>query len=178
MKAKVTLALLLLLAAAMLAGCGVMNTEPTVLPTEDGPAETAALPEDTTGAEPVQETAVTEASSPEETESPPVPVETPYGTLYYQARWEGTMLTQQTQTGDALCVSFLAELEGVQYPLFSVTIGGAEANAGSIADSEGTLRNVFAAMEELGDLSALTDAQRDILYAMQEEINFVVNKIN
>lgn len=169
---------LLLLTATMLVGCGVRNTEPTVLPGEDGPAETAALPEDTTCAEPVQDTAATEASSPEETEPAPIPVETPYGTLYYQARWEGTMLTEQTQTDDALCISFIAEMEGVQYRLFSVTIGGTEANAGSIADSEGTVRNVFVAMEELGDLSALTDAQRDILYAMQEEINFVINKIN
>lgn len=161
-----------LLLAALLSGC-------------TAPAQTKPQPPETTASPTIQAEvpAQTEAVLPEastaarETEPAPIPVETPYGTLYHQARWEGMLRTEQTMTDDVLCVTFFAELEGGSYRLFSVTIGGAEANAGTLCDGEGTCRNVFAVMEEPGDLSGLSDDQKDTLYALQEEINFVLDKL-
>lgn len=131
-----------------------------------------------TGTEPRKEPAEeTHQTQPVETEPASVEVETPFGSLYYQAQWQELMRTEQEQTDDGVIVRFLAELDGTEYPLFTVTVGGSEANAGRITDAAGTGRNVFVELADPGDLSGLTEEVKNYLYAMQEEINYVIQKI-
>lgn len=174
MKGKTT-AVACLLLAMLLSGCKAEHPDQTVTTHTPAISTQTSLPEETV--EVPQEHAAAESAPVPETEPEPVAVETPYGTLYYQHRWDGIVQTEQNMTENVLCVTFFAEIEGTQYRAFSVIIGGPEANAGRIRDGEGAERNVCVSMEDLGDLSALTDDQRDMLYALQEEINFVTDKL-
>jgi hypothetical protein len=173
MKRKTAAMVCLLMMTALLTGCADRNPQQTVPPTESTHAPAVQtlppmeIPEETTA----------ESTAAPETEPQPIPVETPYGTLYYQPQWEGLLLTEQTMTDDVLCVTFLTRIGEQEYQLFRISIGVPEANAGTICDREGNRRNVQVSMEELGDLSALTDDQKNMLYALQEEINFVIDKL-
>ncbi len=165
--------LMSLLLAAVLSGCAAEDQK-QMLPSQgstSAPAAQTASPTRT------PEETIAQSTALPETEPQPIPVETPYGTLYHQSQWEGLLLTEQTMTDGVLCVTFLAEIDGTGYRLFQVTIGGPEANAGTICDGEGTRRNVLVQVEELGALAELTGEQRNMLYAMQEEINFVIDKL-
>ena len=107
-----------------------------------------------------------------------VPVETVYGTLYYQDQWIDYMVVQQQQSGNTLTVKFQAQIADVVYSLFTLTIGEpTEAAIGKITDGSGTKRDVVASMDELGDLSELSEEEKNRLYAMQEDINFVIENL-
>ena len=170
-KTAVTVCLLLLI--TLITGCGDPSPKQTVPPAEStyGPAAQTLPP-----VEVPEETAAESTAAPE-TEPQPIAVETPYGTLYHQPQWEGFLLTEQTMNDDTLCVTFLTRLEDREFRLFRVVIGDVDANAGTICDGEGNRRNVQVIMEDLGDLSALTEDQKNQLYALQEEINFVIDKL-
>ena len=170
---KTAVMVCLLMTTILLTGCGERNPQQTVPPAEStyAPAVQTLPPLEIT------EDTIPESTAAAETEPQPVPVETPYGTLYYQPQWEGILLTEQTMTDDVLCVTFLTRMEEQEFRLFRIMIGVPEANAGTICDEEGNRRNVQVSMEELGDLSALTDDQKNVLYALQEEINFVIDKL-
>ena len=165
-----------ILLLSLLSGCGIADRTQTVPPaTDDLVVSTQqTVPDgiyyDDTAAEQTQPT--------EETQPQPIAVQTPLGTLYYDACWVEMMRTEQETADQSLVVRFYADLEGQRYDLFSVTIGAAEANAGQITDDRGTSRNVYVTVEDLGDLSALEDEQKNVLYAMQEQINFVIGKLH
>lgn len=174
-KIKITALACCILLASLLAGCGKADIDQAVPPTD---GETVAstqqtLPEGTH----YDDDAAVQPPAAEKTDPDTVGVETPWGTLFYEARWADVMLTEQEQTGDSLYVRFYAEMDGCRYDLFTVTIGADEANAGQITDYRGTARNVFVTMEDPGNLSDLKDEQKNVLYAMQEQINFVIGRL-
>lgn len=173
LKRKTTALAGLLLLTALLIGCVDRNPQQTVPPAESThvPAVQTLPPME------IPEETTAESTAAPETEPQPIPVETPYGTLYYQPQWEGLLLTEQTMTDEVLCVIFRTRIGEQEYQLFRISIGVPEANAGTISDRDGNRRNVQVSMEELGDLSALTEDQKNMLYALQEEINFVIDKL-
>lgn len=168
MKIKRMLACCVLL-VPILAGCAGGGSQSTAGDSSPNPPATQAA---------TAQTPQTEPSYPTEPAPAAVAVETPYGSLYYQEKWADTMVTRQEQTADGLRVSFSTELEGTEYLLFAVTLGGSEANAGLITDEQGTQSNVFVELGDLGDLSSLTQEQKNYLYAIQEDINFLIQKLN
>ena len=104
-----------------------------------------------------------------------VAVNTVYGVLYYQDQWIDYMVVQQEQSATVLTVIFQAEMDGKMYSLFTLTIGSQTGSVvGRITDADGTQRGVVAVMSDLGDISHLTENERNRLYAMQEDINFVI----
>lgn len=107
-----------------------------------------------------------------------VVVSTPYGDLYYQEQWEGYMKTEQVIEGSSVKVCFTAQVGDGNYPLFEVTIGEGEGDAvGQLTDSDGKKRNVYVSVEESIEHAELTDEQQRRLYAMQEDINFVIENL-
>ena len=112
-------------------------------------------------------------SSPEKLDV--TPVQTPMGTLYYQSRWDDWMVVTQEQEEEYLQVDFSAKLEDTEYPLFHVTIGkGRGSLVGQITDAEGTVRDVYIRSEEISRLEDLPEETQSKLYAMQEEINVLI----
>lgn len=105
-------------------------------------------------------------------------IETAYGTLYYPKQWEEYVTTEQQENGDTIVVSFVATLHNTSYRLFEVTIGGTEgAAAGELTDNGGTKRTVYMQVDELEGDPALTATEQNRLYAMQEDLNYLIDHL-
>lgn len=102
-------------------------------------------------------------------------VQTPYGELYYQDQWEEFMRIEQTQEGNVLQVAFEAEINGKRYALFTLSIGGGNGSMiGRVMDSSGVKRDVYAVVHSVAGSTELNENEINRLYAMQEEINYVM----
>ena len=102
-------------------------------------------------------------------------VETPYGELYYQDQWEEFMRVEQTQDGSVLRVAFSADINAKIYALFTLEIGGGTGTKlGQLTDANGTKRTVYATVHTIAEDSELSADELNRLYAMQEDINYVM----
>lgn len=107
-----------------------------------------------------------------------VVIETAYGDLYFPDQWQEFLVTDQTEEDDAITVSFSAEINGETYSLFTVTIGGDEENsAGTLTASDGTQRNVYVQIDEIQESDLLNEGEQNRLYAMQEDINYLLDSL-
>lgn len=107
-----------------------------------------------------------------------IAIETAYGTLYYPDQWEQFIKTEQETVGDTIAVSFSAVIQDTVYPLFEVTIGGTEGTeVGKLTDADGTKRTVYMRMDKLTEDPALTDGEQNRLYAMQEDLNYLIDNL-
>ena len=160
--AKLLVCACALLLAVLLAGCGA----------EQADAET-----DTQKQEP--ELTIRTAEKQEETDSPEsLSVNTDYGTLFYPAQWADLIQTEAEAAGDTIVVSFSTAIGEKTYPLFKVTIGGTEgAEVGQLTDREGTKRTVYMSMDEIEEDPGLTGEERDRLYTMQEDLNYLIDHL-
>ena len=121
---------------------------------------------------PEAETENPESAQSAEEENAMMEVETEYGTLYYPARWKDVLVTAQEKSDEMLTVDFSASVEGKEYRLFQVVIGGQEGNsAGILTDDTGNQRNVQLSVEELAGIEELSEEEQNQLYAMQEGVN-------
>lgn len=182
-----------LLAAALLAGCGKTDTPHPPAESSGTTQATQEMQETqlTQSAQPNQETQPsqeTQATQPTEITEPGASesiedlnvgvVTTPYGTLYYHEQWRTYMQTHQQMEGDTLTVSFLAKINEVEYPLFQVIIGHPDAEPmAQLTDEQGIKRNVYVTVEEYPEYAQLDEGNQRLLYAMQEEVNFVFENI-
>ena len=115
---------------------------------------------------------------PEEIISGEPVVHTEYGDLVYHEQWLGFMKTEQKKEGETLTVSFLGEAEGENYYLFDVIIGTSEeAFVGEITDGSGNKREVYAKFYDLEQYTEIASEDFDRLYAMQEDLNNVINNL-
>ena len=102
-------------------------------------------------------------------------VSTEYGDLYYQYQWKEFMKTEQTKVEDTIVVDFRADIQQGEYQLFRITIGGEQEEVhGKLTDSKGTERNVYVSMNEIVMPEDMSEGEQNRLYAMQEEINYVL----
>lgn len=174
------------LCALLLAGCGAGGTETT--PTTETPTQAEVL-ETTVPTEvtpEVQETtAVVETTAPVETTIPTeavdpnaIVVSTQYGNLQYQDQWREFMVTEESMDGENLTISFRAEINDIQYDLFALTIGVVDdVPVGEITGPDGVKRNVYITLTEIMESDALTEGEQNRLYAMQEDINYVIENL-
>lgn len=106
-------------------------------------------------------------------------VHTAYGDLCYQEQWASFMKTTETTEGEGVVISFETEINGVTYRLFTITIGAENGTyVGVLTDDAGVSRDVYASVEELELAEDLTDTEAHRLYAMQEDINYVIDTLN
>lgn len=128
------------------------------------------------------ETATNETTAQNQDETEYAVVETSYGNLYYAAAWGGPMEVTQSWSGYNLTVSFRTTIREIQYELFDIVIGQADGNpAGTLTDSEGVTRSVYAHMvshEETVAQQGLTGEEANRLYSMQEELNTVLDHLD
>lgn len=168
MKIRVLAGVMSILTLGMLlAGCGGQKEAPPET-AEAVVTEVSELPETTAATEVVLETV------------PPncVIVSTPYGNLQYQDQWHEFMYVDQVQDGENIVVTFSAKFDNGQYPLFALTIGSlGEEPAAQITDAAGVQRGVYVQMMEIVESDVLSDAEQNRVYAMQEDINYVIENI-
>ena len=125
-------------------------------------------------------------TEPEETKpSQPVPpagvcsVETGYGELHFQDRWSPYMQIRQEQEGDVVRVYFMAHLDEKDYPLFDLTIRpepGTDDRL-QLTDASGGKHAVEVNMEESIEHEELDSAGQELLYSMQEQVNFIIENL-
>ena len=107
-----------------------------------------------------------------------VTISTPYGELYYQEQWSEHMRVTQQEDSNYYMVAFAAEFNGMQYPLFELLIGEEVVDpVAKITDANGTKYDVGVNFLELREHPELAEDEQNQLYAMQEDINFVVANI-
>ena len=175
-KKKLLRVLLALLLVAVMTGCS-----------SGGSAQEAQ----TDAAVPATEALTAEAPATEvveETQAPTVPqptvpqncvvVSTAYGNFLYQDQWIEFMRVEQHAEGSNLRVSFSADINNVRYALFELLIGEMDGTPiGKITDADGAQRNVYVYMMEIEPSPALTDSELNRLYAMQEDINYIIENM-
>lgn len=103
--------------------------------------------------------------------------DTPGGTLKYPTRWSDYLHTE-TVMEEPYSVSFYCRVDGQEdLYLFTVYIGGEEGMlAGSITGDDGESRDVRLDIEELA-LEDWAEEEAQIARAMQEDLNFVLEKL-
>lgn len=106
-------------------------------------------------------------------------IQTGYGDLFFPAQWREFLVTDQTEgDNDTIEVSFSAKINGKTYSLFTITIGGDEDTpAGTLTSSDGTQRNVYVQIEEIQESNLLDESEQNRLYAMQEDINYLLDSL-
>lgn len=105
-------------------------------------------------------------------------IETEYGDLYFPDQWKEFLVTDQTEGENTVEVSFSAQINEETYSLFTITIGGdADTPAGTLTSSDGTQRNVYVQIEEIQESNLLDESEQNRLYAMQEDINYLLDSL-
>lgn len=104
-------------------------------------------------------------------------IETPYCPLYYPARWK-QYLDVRVSEGSSYRMDFYGVLNDHEQLLFTLDFGGTEGiHAASLPDSSGNLVELRVIINEFMPDSTWTAADTRIIYAMQEELNYVLNKL-
>ncbi len=105
-------------------------------------------------------------------------IDTEYGSLNYPQHWQDELQTEKIMADEILTVSFMTKIDGKTYPLFKVLINDDEATTvGSLKDEKGVSRNVSIEAEE-PDISDLSEASQNQIYAMQEDLNSLIDALD
>lgn len=105
-------------------------------------------------------------------------IQTRYGDLFFPAQWREFLVTDQTEDTNTIEVSFFAKVNDETYPLFTITIGGdGDTPAGMLTSSDGTQHNVYVQIEEIQESNLLDEGEQNRLYAMQEDINYLLDNL-
>lgn len=105
-------------------------------------------------------------------------IQTSYGTLHYPGNWQEYVTIRQEQSGSAVLVTFETEIDGAKYELFRISIGQDEGSVvGSITDDSGTQRNVYLNVDEAPDESSVGEGEMSRYYAMQEDLNYLIEHL-
>lgn len=128
-----------------------------------------------------------QAPQPAETQPPTLPpegddkmaIDTPYGKLYYPSHWND-YLSLKTENGDAYSVSFYCKLDGFQEQLLFIIYFGGDTGykVGTATDASGNEVAVRLYVQEIEPNINWTDAQRTLVYAMQEDLNYLLNELS
>lgn len=150
---KLAMVLCILLLCLMSVGCGKGK--------DDGNQPTNTPPEG-----PVQE------------ERADVVIETEFGSLHYPEQWSEFIKTRQDKQDERIKVEFLAQLSDKEYPLFNAVIGdGDGVKVGEVTDAAGQQRPVYIEMTELEKDPDLAENEQNRLYAMQEDLNYLIDHL-
>lgn len=105
-------------------------------------------------------------------------IQTSYGTLHYPGNWQEYVTIRQEQSGSAVLVTFETEINGAMYELFRISIGQDEGSVvGSITDDSGTQRNVYLNVDGVPDESSVGEGEMSRYYAMQEDLNYLIEHL-
>lgn len=107
-----------------------------------------------------------------------VVVHTDYGDLHYPECWQEYVTIRQEQNGNTISVTFETKSGEKNFELFKILIGDDNGEVvGSLTDNAGNQRNVYLNVEELPADSGLADSELTRLYAMQEDLNYLLDNL-
>lgn len=96
----------------------------------------------------------------------------------YPDRWQEYVTIRQEQNGNTIAVTFETKSGEETYELFKVLIGDDSSEVvGSLTDDTGTQRNVYLHVEELPADSGLEETEQTRFYAMQEDLNYLIDNL-
>lgn len=102
---------------------------------------------------------------------------TPYGTLHFPFQWEECLLTRQTAEDTVEFCCLLPEREPVS--LFTVSFGGEDGDIrASITAHDGTVTPVSVTVSEPEFDNSWTQGEMDLVHAMQEDMNYLLNALS
>ena len=105
-------------------------------------------------------------------------VETKTGTLKYPDQWEEFAKAKVDESGDSTVVHYTAAFDKKTFDLFDVTIGKGEGSkVGEIKGEDGKTRPVYVDMKKLEGIDKLSKTKQDRLYAMQEDVNYIIDNL-
>lgn len=114
-----------------------------------------------------------------ETSAEDLIIHTSYGTLYYPECWREYVTIWQEQSSDTITVVFETKSGEKTYELFRILIGeGTGEVAGRLTDDDGTQRNVYLRAQELPEDSGLEGSELVRYYAMQEDLNYLIDHLS
>lgn len=145
-------------------------------------SEEAAVPEATSmSAAPAVEEAPAEEPSVNEEVIPAaqdILINTEYGDLHYPEQWTGLVEITTAKEGEAIKVTFEAPIGETKHFLFAMVIGGTEGiPAGEMTGPDGVVRSVNLIVEEIVENPDLTEGEQNRLYAMQEDLNYIIENL-
>lgn len=175
----------------------------TTGPVAEQPQQGTEQPGEDQGTEPAQDPAETEAGATEapgssETTAPDdivvvqtdpkiegtepaiedVQVKTPFCTLYFPGQWADGLETKVTEEEWNTAVDFSAAIDGEKIRLFTLHFGGAAGDpVGIWEDAEGVMMDITMEIHELELEDRWTAEQTDHICAMQEALNYVLEKL-
>lgn len=101
-----------------------------------------------------------------------------YGDLHYPDRWQEYVTIRQEQNGNTIAVTFETKSGEETYELFKVLIGDDSSEVvGSLTDDTGAQRNVYLHVDELPADSGLDETEQTRFYAMQEDLNYLIDNL-
>ena len=102
----------------------------------------------------------------------------PEDIVHYPDRWQEYVTIRQEQKGSGIAVTFETQSGEETYALFDILIGGDGSDVvGSLTDSTGTQRNVCLHVDELPADSGLEESEQTRFYAMQEDLNYLIDHL-
>lgn len=105
-------------------------------------------------------------------------IHTDYGDLFYPENWQGSVIIRLVQRSESIAVIFEMESDGNVYELFRIVIGRDDGiMVGVLTDDAGAIRNVYLYAEELASDSGLEGSEQLRYYAMQEDLNYLINNL-
>lgn len=105
-------------------------------------------------------------------------IHTEYGDLHYPDQWREYIKTIQEKKSDTIKVTFEFEVDKSDYKLFEILIGGDNGEIiGKLTDNNGIQRNVYLCVAELPVNSGLDEAEQNRFYAMQEDLNYLIDNL-
>jgi hypothetical protein len=88
------------------------------------------------------------------------------------------MVVEQIKEADSVTLVFEAEIDDIRYPLFKLMISSdLEQCVATMSGENGQQYGIQVIPDEIGDYETLTAEQKNRLYAMQEEINFILENL-
>lgn len=157
--------------ATSLTGCAKENSEPNAAPTvnPDAAPTVVSTPTPTEIVPPEDDSEDLDKLSE---------ISTDYGTLYVPQRFKKLLQIEISGGKNGGTVKFSAQQDGKTYELFDVSIGNEVGQlVGALTDKNGTSRNVYVTVYDLGDISKLENDKQDQLYALQEAVNTVAENL-
>ena len=105
-------------------------------------------------------------------------IETKYGDLHFPDQWEDLAAIDQEESGDVLIVRFRTVIRDTAYDLFALTIGGDGEAVRHLQGPDQVSRGVTVQVQELAPGEDLDEGETKRLYAMQEDLNFVLDHLD
>lgn len=119
---------------------------------------------------------VTEEDASEEYDD--IVIETSYGNLYFPGKWEECLQVEQRNLESVVEVAFSAKVDKHTISLFSIVIGdNGDSAAGVLTDNTGNQRNVTVKIEDLSENESISQDDLELLYSIQEDLNYLIDNL-